>query len=646
MKRSFFFVMVAVVALLGSLLDAADKDKKTRLWKDATGQFEILAELIEKTETIVRLHTADGRELKVPIQRLSKADQDYLKTWKPANPFAGGTPIPGKKSTNNTPTTSKPPVGPDSKPTAQPAPMLPGTGNTLNLSTTPEEQAFVPDPQPKPPTIPTARVLVSKIDAYDKLSSPVLANGAEANFLLSIGRNVAGRPKETRGRIYSVSLKKKEAKLVWDLPHAVQVLAHHEESDRTLLVDKLDHFQRGGELVLVEGLTKGTVKTLSRRSLPGSGKPGFAPKVEWARLLSASRVAALVNQTLHVWDLPEAKLIYSINGVFSVQPPVFSGNQLYMAVPQHNKVVIIETATGKVRRSITTGNTLVPGAAFHPNGQFLAICSSNQYIVWDCQADAAVSQATTTGHLGAHPIHWIAPRMFLAHNGDLINMDLGMSIWKYYAPSSNPRVIVGNKVITTSSQNCFLASIEVPHRTAERSLEQLMGAGDDAMLVRPGSPVAIDVESQALGVNRDELRAALTKAVEKAGWKVSDQGPITLVAKIGRGPKRQLQYRSLRGFPRTISTATITPFTAKLEIRQGAKVLWTRSTINHVPSLLRLQKGETLQDAVNRYEKPNAHFFSSMDLPPRILKPEISKQVGMSSLTDGQWQDIKLTGPR
>ncbi|MCH5376050.1 MAG: hypothetical protein JJ992_18935, partial [Planctomycetes bacterium] len=102
----------------------------------------------------------------------------------------------------------------------------------------------------------------------------------------------------------------------------------------------------------------------------------------------------------------------------------------------------------------------------------------------------------------------------------------------------------------------------------------------------------------------------------------------------------ELHYRSLGGSSRKTSVAKLTPFTADLEIRAGSSVLWQRSSINHVPSLLRLEEGETVQDAVKRYEKPDSGFFSRLNLPPRIPKPELADQIGMSSLKDGQWMDI------
>jgi hypothetical protein len=138
----------------------------------------------------------------------------------------------------------------------------------------------------------------------------------------------------------------------------------------------------------------------------------------------------------------------------------------------------------------------------------------------------------------------------------------------------------------------------------------------------------------------------VAEAAKRAGWTVSDRSPVTLVAKIGRGKPQQLRFRSMGPGPRTESTATLTPFTAEMQIRRRADVLWSRKTENRIPPMLRLKEGETVQDAVNRYEKPNAAFFARLNLPPRIPKPEISSQIGMSSLKDGNWQDMNVNRNR
>ena len=134
-----------------------------------------------------------------------------------------------------------------------------------------------------------------------------------------------------------MNLASRKSDLLWDYPSAVRVLDHDAPSGRTLVVDKLDQFQRGGELVVLEGVDTGGPKPLYRRQLPGAGKAGFAPQLEWARLLSGSHAAdrgsrvARLGPARREAHLPRRRRSRS-------EPPALSGNQLYMAVSQGGKV--------------------------------------------------------------------------------------------------------------------------------------------------------------------------------------------------------------------------------------------------------------------------------------------------------------------
>ena len=655
--------LVASVILALSLVGSAAawaEPPEPRLWSDSTGKFRVLATLHARTDTSVMLHTADGREISVPVDRLSEKDQGYLAALdEPSdNPFGGGRPLdprsgkpkadaPSPTSTAvknvssaavkraDNPLRSSPP-----SPSAGDVLALPGTGTTVDPESDALGDPFVPDPLPESATLPGGSVSVSPVDAYDKVAPPVIVDPAGGIALVSIGRNKSGSPEETRGRIYRVDLASTRSELVWDKPSAVRLVDHDRPSGHTLIVDELDQFGRGGELVVVQGFDSGSPRPLYRRQLPGAGKPGFQPQVQWGRMLSGSHAAIIVDGTLFVWDLAAANLLYRMDQVSAAEPPALSGNFRYLAVPQSKRIVILETATGQLCKSIATGSTLKPGLAFHPNGRLLAASYSNQYQVWDCLEGEPVSQATTTDHLGSAPIDWIGNKTFRTQTGCVVHAGLGMPIWKYtLSGCTDPAVHWGRLITATTSSRCSLVSVGLPHEAAEQSVERLMKSGDAAMLVRPGSAVALAVEDN-VGADRNQVLESLSAAVARAGWKVSSEAPITLVARIGRGEPQQLRFRDIRGGPRDTSTATLTPFTADLEIRKGSQVLWSRSTVNRVPMLLRLEEGETVQDAVKRYEKPDPSFFSRLHLPPRIPKPEVSETIGRSVLRDGRWSDL------
>ena len=66
-------VLVAAAFVLLSFSDAPG-----RTWTDATGQYTVEAELIEVVDGKVRLKKSDGRVLRVPVAKLSRADREYL----------------------------------------------------------------------------------------------------------------------------------------------------------------------------------------------------------------------------------------------------------------------------------------------------------------------------------------------------------------------------------------------------------------------------------------------------------------------------------------------------------------------------------------------------------------------------------------
>ncbi len=77
--KSRLLSLLAVLLLTGSL--AAQE----RTWTDDTGKFNALAELIKVEGDSVILRDSDGREVKVPINRLSEKDQEFVEQWKAKN---------------------------------------------------------------------------------------------------------------------------------------------------------------------------------------------------------------------------------------------------------------------------------------------------------------------------------------------------------------------------------------------------------------------------------------------------------------------------------------------------------------------------------------------------------------------------------
>ncbi len=83
--------LVSIAALSLSLLSLSFACVATaREWSDATGRFTINGEVTSYDGKVVRLATAEGLDLKIPIDKLSSADQTYLKKTYPDGKMAPG----------------------------------------------------------------------------------------------------------------------------------------------------------------------------------------------------------------------------------------------------------------------------------------------------------------------------------------------------------------------------------------------------------------------------------------------------------------------------------------------------------------------------------------------------------------------------
>ena len=95
--------MISIAAVVAGVMvfTATSRSGELRTWKSATGTFSTEAELLETTaDGAVRLKKKDGKEIKVPLDRLSAADQEYarahLSDAAPAAKGNGATEVAGR----------------------------------------------------------------------------------------------------------------------------------------------------------------------------------------------------------------------------------------------------------------------------------------------------------------------------------------------------------------------------------------------------------------------------------------------------------------------------------------------------------------------------------------------------------------------
>ena len=573
--------------------------------------------------------------------KLSQADRDFLAEFRkresPDNPFAGGEPAEMvNPAPDSPPKTSTSSARVELKSTAVPLELYQG-----------ELPTGLKDPGDPVPSLRPGGFAVAETNAYDEPSLPVLLDAKTGLVAMSIGRHQSGKPQEAHGRIFVGKLPQGPAKVVHDVAEGVILLDHHVALDRSVLVSGFDGFKRGGDLVILADLAAGKPHEIHRCKIPGVDTPGFKPQVEWARILDGQHVVAVVNDQLNVWNYTSGDHVYCIDKISSQQLPALGPGRTLLAIPTGPGVTIVRALDGTSVGHISLTGSLTPGTAFHPDGSRIALCADNRVVVFNLESGQTEVDATVAEHISGTPLGWVDQHLLLAQGGTLIDTALGMGVWNYTLGALRGTVVTpGTLLVFGGFQKGVLASLPVPHPAAKDSIAKLTKAGDAIFLVRPGSTVSVDVQLIP-GVDREPIVAALREAVERAGWKVADQAPVVVVAKLGRGQPQQLRFRRagvppIFTQPSDISEATLTPFTADLEIQKDAAVLWKRKTENFVPFSLQLDEGETVQQAVSKFERPDTEFFGRLNFPPRIPLAKVSETIGLTSLNGTQWQDLPL----
>ncbi len=609
-------LIVVFLAVFAVSPNAFSQDSRSRTWSDASGSFKVQAELVEQSGDTVSLKKPDGSVISVPLKLLSDADQSYLTEWAKASSVS----VEVLKDLSS----------PDTKPLATGNPVLIGSSelpSTLPADGAGSYLAFKP-----------MQVIAGETDAYDKIGAPMILDRTSGIIALSIGRHVAGQSESQRGRIGRVRYGSPRAELLADAPESLDLLDCHVESGTALGVCGKDNLYRGGEIVLLQGML-GSPQVRLRRSLPGIDKPGFKPNVSFAKLLTADTAALQINDTLSVVDLVKNECRFTIDAIAAGAKLAASPGGRYLAIPSGGKAVLVDSRSGETLGTIAVDTVLTPEVRFDPSGSKLLLGYGNQITVWSLAEAKFAGQVTTLEPLGGI-VGWVQRDLILTQLAGLIDMELEMQVWHYSLPTGHDAVPILSGIVTadTGGSTLVIRTLPVPHASVAKMQQQI--ARPAATLVQAGSAVAIKVETIP-DVDEGELRTAVATAITKVGWKLDDKATIQLVATIGRGKTEQMKFtkQNFGGGEKETSTVSITPFTAKLEIRSGGQVLWSRNTRNYVPPMLFMRGDETVQEAVKKFERPNAEFFATLALPPRILKPELMKGMGRSRIDQGQWND-------
>lgn len=612
------------------------KSTEFRTWSDATGKFSVDAKFISRENDEIKLEKEDGRVITLALEKLSKADQDYLaelaKDEDPDNPFAGGEPTdpfsggeslrsPEKRKRKSRNSASRRAV-------SNTKTITPRIRNSMSLRQV--DWKVTPDPASTEMEDSGRSIYFSSNPNEHEFHNNTAARiGVDGKFAAVCVSN----PFENSSSLISIDFVKGSASAPVSIPvEKAEIFAVSNNGDTILTLRESKGREQGGlEFWNVAG---GSAKLEAVWRTKGFfDRSGFDPKS--GIFVGKNRLLTFGDQ-IALWDCETAESFYSID-VFDRAKPSLSpaGNQL--AISSSTNIYLIAIKDGTVLGSIDTDGTAYQHLAFSQSGQFLAglETSSGAVAIWDLESAELVQQFGSPAATGKS-ILWCGDDYVLVDEKYLMDVELRATVWEYETDDGTiARGANGQFWFVSDSR---LTPIQLPHKDLRERTAEF--DPDDLLVLKPGAEVSIELESDFAPSEQREIIAALKDRLKDKGIVVSEVADIQLVAQVKKQEKESVEVRPFFdpigpfGQRSKTETITYTPNLATIEIQRNGRKFWGKLRRFGPAGVIHSQENESTQQAANRICKPNPDFFKNVEFPEYFAQLPSGEALGSSEISE------------
>ncbi len=472
-RRAALLVVIAISAATSA--NAVGQNAE-RIWVDSAGNHSVKASLVDWTDNSVVLLRSDGGEVRLQMSALSEKDKDYVATQKERR-F-------GQNSLRNV--SPSPPdiksLAPLELPVAEqtlPSGAILGADGATKIREVDSLPEKLPaDRAPTTVAIADANIALPRVDFNMVVSSVVPITGLSESgtrttaLAASISGNIRMPGESTRQELVRFDLTDRRAEVAMRHYETIRLLDHHLESGRSLVLVGFNSLGRGGELAVIDSWDDGAMGFNYRRRISASDLPGELAKLQFAKWIDAEHVLAVVDDSMGLWNIVSGKQLYRINGIDPRATPAISGGGRYTAIPYEGGVDLIETESGKSLGRIKVEKQ-VPGVAFSPLGNQLAIATTRRLRAWDLTSAALAGDIQSRNSLGKGQPLWIDHDLLLTDSGTLVSLFRGVPIWRYEVAGTQRSTIGKTVAIFRKEPVTEMTLVTLPHEGAEAMLKRI-----------------------------------------------------------------------------------------------------------------------------------------------------------------------------
>jgi hypothetical protein len=610
-----------LVLTLGSLLASialAVAGGVPRTWTDSTGKFKIEARFVAQDKGKVTLEGKDGKRFEIEVTKLSAEDQKHLaelarKTSD--DPFkAVGSAKSITPDWSGSRLVDLVAASPDWKVAAKPA----------------VEVAF----KAAPVALPARQNFFEGCNA-------LVVNPLSRRAL--VGYQWTFSTPKANSRMLLCDLENGKVLSELKMDGLVTPLAIDDDGSRGLFkrtADKKDHLE------IWSLAAAANEKTLE--FIPTDPK-GTALDIRWAVFLDKKRLltASYDRGVVVLWELPSLRPIYHAM-IQGASVPGLSHDRKLLAFTTGQQVGILDVDAGKVLAMRPATFTPWASLAFSPGGKWLACATNNRILVWDLTSgqqhrEIFVNPTDVWGNIA-----WPNDKMMLVGGKSLLDLDLAYRFWEF--KDQNQVQVFGTQgwFVTHDQKSGAVIPASVPSPAVLEAFEK---AGPDIVL-KPGAAVKLDVNSLPDEAERTKVAKALEEQLLKKGCKISADAPLELIASADLGKMIELNFVPAtpggnKGFkfgpkgkgtqpklpPGTkVRTVKLQEHFARLKFVAQGKTVW-ESSADNVPKSVQLEEGETLEQRMQKLDRPNYAFYQTVDLPRLLHRDKGAGPLGTSQVS-------------
>jgi hypothetical protein len=665
---------------------AAGKTTVARTWTDRTGKFKVKAKFGGVEGDSVLLIKAGGKQVKVPLEKLSERDQQFVKKQSESsgdseNPFGEANEIENEVAAADDEEAASDAIKGNLRDAKLVRPKTFTKWTFKPSGTTEQLTAGGRDVEVNLGDIPDSKKFFEKVGG-------IYVSG-DGNRII-VGRTTGVVASEKPQFIQLVDVARQQAGELIPLPEQTAIL--DAEPDQSLVMYRPDVFGHGKQTVLTIARLEGDKLATVAEFQPYAHEQ-WAPSrdIESAQFLTANRVMTLSSHSkaLTIWDIDKAKALLSIPvGISHMLKKAVSPDRSLLAVVMNDGIAIIDLAKGEHVATIPTAGRNYDQVEFRADNARLAGLSRSGVTIWDL-TNGEVRSEFASNALGGYreALAW-AGEFLLSQNQYLFDVERRILLWEYQGASSaaetgvmhNGRLYVVPKL--EDGTDTMLVSAALPHRTAIEEATRLpppekllvVKPGDEVQLVveiDPSVPMTEDFQKAVAhkqkaadaadgGPNvvflepgaavQDTVRQLLKTSLEKAGFKIVEKSDLVVKAVCKPQEQQTIKVNVDGRWPvrdEDIQERTVTPHASYLEMTYKGEELWKRGFVAKPFMTIWMNQGENLDQALQRLTQPNLTIFTHAQFSPYVAKPGKATPngaYGASQFTESGIVDTGATG--